>query len=394
MIRMKNAEYLIGNAEIEKSPIPTFSDDACNLLRSYEAAIRRDREARAFPDVIAVGYWCRNANIQSKKEAFGNTAGCVGRGLAFHITPGNIPVNFMFSYLFSLLAGNANIVRIPSKPFPQIGILLRILKQCLSDFPEIEKRTAFVSYPSSEDAITAEFCKEADVRVIWGGDETVRRIRAMEAKPRCIDIAFADRFSVAVLSGSAVENASDAELARLAHAFYNDTYLMDQNACSSPRLCLWTDESKTGKARFWNAVYLEARKRYQLQGALAVDKYTRLCEDVMDRDDLAGVLRMGNLLHVVTLSEVPQALSSLEGKGGYFYECALTDLSQLARFLDSRVQTVGYFGMDAAAIRDAVVSLHLTGADRIVPIGSAMDIDSDWDGFDLIRTMSRRIVAN
>lgn len=389
---MKNVEYRIGSPETEKSPLPVFSEDACALLRSFEAAIRRDREARAYPDVIAVGYWCRNANVQAKKDAFGDLSGCVGRGLAFHVTPGNIPVNFLFSYLFSLLAGNANIVRIPSKPFPQIGVLLRILKDCLAEYPEIEKRTAFVSYPSSDEEATAAFCAEADVRVIWGGDETVRRIRALPSKPRCIDVAFADRYSVAILSAKAVQAADDAALSRLAHAFYNDTYLMDQNACSSPRLCLWTEDCAEGRARFWQAVAAEAKKRYALQGAVAVDKYTRLCEDVMARTDIESVLRDGNLLHVVTLADVPADVTDLEGKGGYFYECALPELALLARFLDSRVQTVGYFGVDADALQSAVVSLHLTGADRIVPIGAAMDIDSDWDGFDLIRTMSRKII--
>jgi hypothetical protein len=36
-----------------------------------------------------------------------------------------------------------------------------------------------------------------------------------------------------------------------------------------------------------------------------------------------------------------------------------------------------------------VTSNRLPGIDRIVPVGEAMDIGSTWDGFDLIRTLSR-----
>jgi hypothetical protein len=39
-----------------------------------------------------------------------------------------------------------------------------------------------------------------------------------------------------------------------------------------------------------------------------------------------------------------------------------------------------------------VISNGLTGIDRVVSVGKALDIGVIWDGYDLIRTMSR-IVA-
>jgi hypothetical protein len=36
----------------------------------------------------------------------------------------------------------------------------------------------------------------------------------------------------------------------------------------------------------------------------------------------------------------------------------------------------------------------LIGVDRIVPIGTALDIGIYWDGYDLIRTLSRVILVN
>jgi hypothetical protein len=36
-----------------------------------------------------------------------------------------------------------------------------------------------------------------------------------------------------------------------------------------------------------------------------------------------------------------------------------------------------------------VVSNGLSGIDRIVPVGKALDMGVIWDGYDLIRTMSR-----
>jgi hypothetical protein len=36
-----------------------------------------------------------------------------------------------------------------------------------------------------------------------------------------------------------------------------------------------------------------------------------------------------------------------------------------------------------------MLNSNLTGIDRIVPIGNALDIDFKWDGYDLIKTLSR-----
>ena len=43
----------------------------------------------------------------------------MGRGLIFHITPTNVPTNFFYSFIFSLLSGNSNIVKLPTKDFEE-----------------------------------------------------------------------------------------------------------------------------------------------------------------------------------------------------------------------------------------------------------------------------------
>jgi len=47
--------------------------------------------------------------------------------------------------------------------------------------------------------------------------------------------------------------------------------------------------------------------------------------------------------------------------------------------------------VDREALRDFVVSNRLSGIDRVVPVGSALDISVIWDGYDIVRTLSRII---
>lgn len=388
MILMNGVEFLIGDERTLNTPLPVYSDEAVAFAADVSARLMKLRDIRTFPDIAALAFWARRANIERMKKDCPEAETRLGRGLCFHITPGNIPVNFAFSYFFGVLAGCANIVRLPSRDFPQMRMILDAIGETLKAHPEIEKRTAFVRYPADDD-ISAQFSKNADARMIWGGDRTIAGIRSLSTRPRCVDICFADRYSVCIINGNAVLDACSEELRRLGEGFYNDTYLMDQNACSSPQLILWVNDSAEARGRFWDVVY-DAAEKYPLQAAVSVDKYVHLCRDAVDRAGAIGkVTRRTNRLYRVELTSLAKDMDSYRGQGGYFYEYSLHNNEELCAIVTEKYQTLTYFGFAPEALREMVIGNRLRGIDRIVPIGRAMDIGVIWDGFDLIRSLSR-----
>jgi hypothetical protein len=48
-----------------------------------------------------------------------------------------------------------------------------------------------------------------------------------------------------------------------------------------------------------------------------------------------------------------------------------------------------YFGVNLDVLRNFITGSRVAGIDRVVPIGSALDIGPIWDGYDLIRSLSR-----
>ena len=372
-------------------PVSIFADNSITYISELSSRLMRLPELRAYPDISALAFWCRRANLERMKANYPDRNMRLGRGLCFHIAPGNIPVNFAFTYMFGLLAGCANVVRLPSKDFGQVQVILRAVRETLRGFPEMEYRSAFVRYPADNE-ITAEFCRYADARVIWGGDQTIARVRMLPVRPRCVDLCFADRYSVCILSGKAILQADDARLKRLGEDFYNDTYLMDQNACSSPQMILWTDDSPEARKAFWDCVYTTAEKKYNLQAAVCMEKYLRACEDAV-KIPVKNITRRTNLLYNAELEELGRDVESFRGRGGYFYEYSLKNWEEFCGIVSRKFQTVTYFGIDPARIRDIVISEKLAGIDRIVPIGRAMDIGIIWDGFDVIRSLSRIVEA-
>ena len=388
---MNDVNFLIGNENILNIPMAPFADEVCDFLNDLSKEILSSSEGRLYPDLSALAFWCRKANIQKLKSQERVGKYRLGRGLCFHIAPSNIPVNFAFSYVFSLLAGNANIVRLPSKDFPQVNALIGILKKVIEKYPKIQSRTAFVKYDRNSNA-TEEFSKIADARMIWGGDNTIKTVKSCTTKPRCVDIAFADRYSVCILDGEKILEADEKIMQRLSENFYNDTYLMDQNACSSPQIIYWLNDSSDAREKFWNTVYETAERKYVLQDAVCVDKYTKFCEDAIDyHETIKGVKNRGNLLYRSEISVLSENIENLRGKGGYFYEYSLNDLGEFFQVVDEKYQTVTYFGINPETLALNISSHELRGIDRIVPVGQAMDIDIIWDGYDLLSQLSRII---
>lgn len=384
-------------------PLRVFDDEVVKFLGELSSDLLKSPLIRQYPDLSAFGFYIRKANLAKLQEQLKLEDGRLGRGLCFHIAPANIPVNFAFSWVFSLLAGNANIVRLPSKPFPQVDALLSVIHAHLTRNQKLETRNLFVKYPRTDNETTAAYSAMADCRMIWGGDRTIASLKALPAKPRCIDITFADRYSVAMIDCGAVMAADESQMLRLAEGFYNDTYLMDQNACSSPQVVLW-EEGKLGsegvekvKDKFWTAVEEVVKKKYVLQDAMAVDKYTLFCEEAVNNPLIKRVVHTGNLLYRIELkslnSKLPNTITSHRGKGGFFFEYLLKDREEFFSVVTEKFQTITQFGIDAEALRRQVVERGIRGIDRIVTIGQAMNIGVIWDGCDLIRNLSRIVSA-
>ena len=55
------------------------------------------------------------------------------------------------------------------------------------------------------------------------------------------------------------------------------------------------------------------------------------------------------------------------------------------------MQTLTYLGFKKEKILKFIIDEKLNGIDRVVPIGSALNIGLTWDGFNLINVLSREI---
>jgi hypothetical protein len=392
--RHDKLRYVVGSPDgFCPQPLPVFAPQVRAFLARLSNRLMTDPASRAFADVVAFAWWCRKANIERQAAAYADGAVRLGRGIAFHVSPSNVPVNYLFSWAFALLAGNASLVRLPERSFPQTTVVLAHIESLLQEqtFGELRAMNVFLSY-GREEELNAALSAIADVRIIWGGDDTVRILRKAPLPPRAVDVAFADRYSFCVLGASAILDLDGPGLTRLAAGFYNDTYVMDQNACSSPRLVVWlghAEDARAAQTRFWAAVHEEVTRRFELAAVSAVDKLTQACRDAIELQGMPTLDRMDNGIYRVHLDALFPGIEDRRCNCGYFYEYVSSDLDEVAPIVTSKYQTLTRFGVDKELLASFVLRHRLTGIDRIVPVGAAMDMGLIWDGYELIRTLSR-----
>lgn len=384
----------------EQKPDVPFADNVIEFLNALSGALLKDRESRLYPDAITFAFFCRKANLQKFKEEYVSDGVLrMGRGLLFHIAPSNVPINFGYSLVSGLLAGNTNVVRVSSKQFAQVDLIIKHLHALLAsgEYDEVANRIALVRYDRTSDA-NEMFSAMCNVRVIWGGDATIATLRQNAIPPRAFDVCFADRYSIAAINPEAIMEAGVAEMKKLAEAFYNDTYLFDQNACSAPHTIFWVEKGSNGsdgskvqeaKEKFWNAVHEHVAAKYQLQAVMSVDKLTAFyrqaaCMDVRKEE------MPDNVVVRTELKELPKNIEDFRCACGYFSEKTISSLDEIAPIVSIKYQSLGYYGFSREELREFVVRNRFQGLDRIVPIGETSSFALTWDGYNLIDTFTRR----
>lgn len=391
---LDRVQFLTGSKELLMNipnvpAMAVWSERTVSFFGAFSRNILKDARTREFADITSYAFWIRNASLRHIKEHYyPHVENKLGRGMAFHIAPSNVPVNFAVSFTSSLLAGNCNVVRISDKPFEQVGIIVDALKKTfLEGYQDMEQYLIIVRYEHN-DEITHLLSSICDVRIIWGGNRTIEAVRAIRLPPRAIEMTFADRHSIALLDSDAV---MESNIDKLASDFYTDTYYIDQNACSSPRIVIWTgNQVPLARERFWDSVEKLAERDYDFQMILAIDKMDQFCTLAAVNQN---VMREGNsnLVMRVRVSKLDEDIMNYKFGGGYFFEYEIDQWEDILPILGKPCQTLSYFGLDGHELQKFIIDHGVRGGDRIVPVGKTMDLTFKWDGFDMIENMSRYV---
>ena len=382
---------VLGNKKFEIKVTTPFNNLVIDFLVDFSKELRKFKKINSFPDLIYLIFWCnKNKNLSNY---FNDNCLRLGRGLIFHICPSNVPTNFIYSFFFGLLSGNSNIVKVPSKDFKEIKIILSVVKSLFNrkKYINLKKANCFIQY-NDKDEITKKISSICDGRVIWGGNKTVNDIRKMWIPERAIDLTFPDRYSLSVINLDRLKKEKSDQVKLLAKRFYYDGYMMNQLACNSPHFVFWTGKiNKKLQDYFWSQLSKIVEKKFVFDDVHVVDKYTNLMENIINQKDFKNIKMFKNNLYVIDPGSKTNQIENIRGINGTFFQKNINQIKDLKNFITKKCQTVSYFGFTKDQLKYFLLNNNLLGIDRVVPIGKASEIDIVWDGYETTKSLSRII---
>lgn len=392
-----NCIVLSGTKKFKTITYPFFYKNNCEFINMLSKSLMNDKEAKKYPEIIKFAFWSRESNLDKIYNSFDKNLLKFGRGTCLHILPGNTSINFAYSFVFGLLSGNSNILRVP-----HIDNLISIISKKINTlllkkkFKNIKNSNCIVSYDKNS-GITEKVSAICDVRVIWGGDKTIKVLKKIETQPNCIDITFPDRYSFTILNS---EKINYKNLKNLVKNFYNDALFMDQNACSSPHIVLWQFKSnknlKKVKKFFWLEFSNYVRKNYKPEEEILYNKYLKYCENIIKYNTSINEFNLNfKNLYVSKLRNLNFNFSELRGLAGTFYEFDIKKIEEIKKLMNFKLQTINYFGFNKSDFLNFYSKpISKKGILRIVKVGNALDMSYIWDGFNIIDLMSKTIEIN
>ena len=257
-----------------------FEKTRMDFCADLSRLILRNPKSKEYKDLVTFAYFIRKASLnRHASEYLKEQSLRLGWGRIVHITPSNIPINTAFSFIFGFLSGNTNLVRIPSSQAPQLDIFIGAFNELTTQdrYTIIGKSNIFFQSERTSNFLLEQL-KIADGRIIWGGDHTVSEVRKISLKAKSIELAFPDRSSLCVIDPTKIGMLTEVELHSLCNKFYNDTLLVDQNACSSPSIIIWMGKGLNHNyiERFWRKVNLIELEKGPIGARKYIDKLVKI----------------------------------------------------------------------------------------------------------------------
>ena len=381
----------------ENKNIPPFSDEVIDFINNFSKSILLDQGSRKFPELVVLADFFSKRNIKRISNKVSNkddSYALLPLGKTFHIAPSNVDTIFLYSSLIALMCGNICLIRLSSQRTEQIDFAIDKLNSLLSQHSNFLKRLFVFNY-GHNDEITRRISSHIDLRVIWGGDNSVKAIRSIPLNPMARELTFPNRFSFTVMKSKEVIS-NQYDLNSIVDSFLKDTIYFDQQACSSPRSLIWLgSQNNNQKAQdiFWKR-YLERlpSKDYQNTPGMMMDRF--VASNFLSAINLSK--RVNSAIDYPTRLKVhdlnSQILREIHPGNGLFYETEVQNIDQIAKQVKNTDQTLTYFGLDNSEISDLLSLISNRGLDRILPIGEALDFSVIWDGYDLIEAFTRKVV--
>lgn len=370
---------------------------------------------KLFPNsgIPFIANWCRKTNLESvldtslgnrySLDRFIESKACSDRcyrafpkGIVVHWMAGNVPTLGFLSLVQGMLTKNVNFIKVASNSDDMLSMLLHHMSKInIKDNrsgANLVRSVAVIRYEHSRKDIGENISKKADVRVLWGSDESVSAVQKLPTKINAVDVTFPNKTSLMLIGASALEKA---DIKLLTKRIATDISVFEQKACASPHTIFieTNDDSKL-------VVFAESLKR-SLQKILDTIPKT-----VPSEKEIASLLNLRaryDMFYRAWYSEgteftiLVDDLFQLGPPIGNrtIYLRMVDKLEKVSELITPNVQSVGILS-EAEQYENITSKFSVKGVQRFTQIGAMTHFEVPWDGYFLpqylVRWTSRPII--
>jgi len=389
--------------EFRRMPI----GDIVAILDYLGRDLIKDPECQTLDGISYISMWLRRSNLERVlKTEYDDPAVLDGfipsegmrikaqpRGLACHWVANNVTTLGIFSVLLAILSKNSSLVK---ASLINKDHLLKILAKldevrCEKDGRSlsgavIAASVAVVTFEGRDINSSSKFSQVADIKVVWGGAESVAAISSLPSRSSCELILFGPKYSLGVMDR---EFSQQKDLALKLRPFARDVMLFDQMACSSPQV-LFVEKG----GRDLNEVAAALKEAFQSQRGITIGGMAEdICAKVINArgryllDVDRNVVSSHDLSWTILIDNEDSFPDPVHGR--CLFLRSVDDLDRVSAQITHNVQAVELLFTDEEKMIKFSDKATAVGADRIILSGGAHDFSLPWDGMKVLNRMVR-----
>ncbi len=307
------------------------------------------------------------------------------RGLVCHWLAGNVQILGMFALVQSIISKNVNLLKISSR---DDGVFTDIL----NEFKGVEyttedgytikgddllKTIAVIYFNRFADNLGEEMSKEADVRIAWGGRESVETVSGYPARYDAETVIFGPKLSYSVIAKEELSSLQEAK--KLARKVSVDVSVFDQTGCASPHNLYIEEGGDVSPEEFCN-ILADSMQKTEIQipkPQMSPEQVSQI-HSIRGVYDFKGTIKGSETMSWTILFDDQDEINKPVYNRVLFIH-KVKNIFDSLKYIDDNTQTVGIAAPKKKALEFAVEATR-KGVMRLPLIGRMLNFEMPWDG--------------
>jgi len=307
------------------------------------------------------------------------------RGLVCHWLAGNVQILGMFALVQSIIAKNVNLLKVSSRDdgvFKDIlnefkGVSYSTISGHTIAGDDLLKTIAVVYFNRYADKLGEEMSKQADVRIAWGGRESVETVSGYPAGYDAETVIFGPKLSYSVIAKEELSSVQEAK--KLARKVSVDVSVFDQTGCASPHNLYVEEGGVVSPEEFVDSLGDSMQKtELQIPKPQMTPEQVSQIHSIRGVYDFKGTVKGSDTMSwTILLDDLDEIDKPVYSRVLFVHK--VKSIFDSLKYIDENTQTIGIAAPTDKAIEFATEATK-RGAVRLPLIGRMLNFEMPWDG--------------